>query len=186
MLHYWCAAFLLVLPAAAQQTGGIENPWDVQTILKGMARDTAEQKSIVDNLRPQQWVDQKGAPSAYLVQWQTAGQQLKDAAAINAQLMNQTGKLPLALDLYFRIEALDVTLRNLEAGIRSYSERATADKLARVGARSFNDREKFRDYLRDLSSELEQNFKIADTEAQRCRGIISKEPAANAKKKLRK
>jgi hypothetical protein len=39
-----------------------------------------------------------------------------------------------------------------------------------------------RDYLRDLAASTEQNFKIADEEAQRCRGMISREPAPAAKK----
>ena len=39
--------------------------------------------------------------------------------------------------------------------------------------------QKFREYLRDLSVQREQECKIADEEAQRCRGIISKEPPSS-------
>jgi hypothetical protein len=55
--------------------------------------------------------------------------------------------------------------------------------LSQLIAHNFNNRERFRGYIRDLAASTEQNFKIADEEAQRCRGMISKEPAS---KKLQK
>ena len=53
-----------------------------------------------------------------------------------------------------------------------------ADQLAALISQDFGNRQKLRQYLSELSVEREQEFKIADEEAQRCRGIISREPAA--------
>jgi hypothetical protein len=167
------------------QTVGVENPWDVRTILAKINADNAELKPLLAGLKPQQWYDQKGAPSTYILQWQTAQQQLNDVSRESSQFAQKTDSLSLALDNYFRLEALDVTARSLEDGVRKYGERATADKLSQLIARNFNNRERFREYIRDLATSTEQNFKIADEEAQRCRGIISKEPASSSKK-LRK
>ncbi len=174
--------FVVSVAGHAQQPAGLENPWDVQPILNRINKDNADLKTLIESLKPQQWISQKGAPTTYLLQWQSAGQQLHDIQISSGQFAQKTDSLALALDTYFRLEALDVTTRNLEDGARRYADRASADHLTELIARSFNDRERFRQYLQDLASSLEQNFKIADQEAQRCRGIISKEPASIAKK----
>ena len=186
------ASFLVGLSAAAcygqqsinssQPSTGLENPWDVQTVLKKIATDNADLKMLFSTLHPQQWAAQKGAPTTYILQLQSAQQQERDIATVSSQLAAKTDDLALALDEYFRLESLDVATRNLEEGARRYADRAAADKLAELIARNFNDREQFRQYLKDLASSIQQNFKIADSEAQRCRGMISREPAATARK----
>lgn len=180
--------FILLLATgcyAQQSPAGIENPWDVRAILTSISKGTAELKPLLDSLTPQQWSDQKGAPTTYILQWQTAERQVNDLTVTTKLLAVKTESLSLALDEYFRLEALDVTTRSLEEGTRRYATRQAADKLSQIIARNFTNREKFRDYIRDLASSTEQNFKIADEEAQRCRGMISKEPGP-ARTKLRK
>ena len=171
----------LALSCLAQQPAGLESPWGVRTILVNLTKDTAELKPILDSLRPQEWYDKKGAPSTYILQLQNAQQQARDVAAASNLLGQQTESLSLALDDYFRMEALEFTTRSLEEGTRRYGDRATADKLSQLIGRNFSNRERFRDYIRDLAGTTEQNFKIADEEAQRCRGMISREPAARTK-----
>jgi hypothetical protein len=168
--------------AALPPVQGLETPWDVRSFLERLKADTNDLKSLLDGLKPQQWYDQKGAPSTYILQWQTAKQQLNDVSVTSGLFAQKTESLPLALDAYFRLEALDVTARSLEEGARKYGVRAAADRMAQVLAHNFNNRERLRDYLRDLAATTEQNFKIADEEAQRCRGMISREPAPAAKK----
>ncbi len=179
------AALLVVVTCCmAQQpaVAGIENPWDVRTILTQLSQDTSQLKMLLDSLKPQQWAEQKGAPSTYVLQWQTAGRQANDVISTTSQLSQKTESLSLSLDDYFRLEALDVTTRALEDGVKKYAERATADRLSQLLARNFNNRERFREYIRNLATSTEQNFKIADEEAQRCRGMISKEPAPGSRR----
>ena len=163
---------------AQQAPAGLENPWDVRTILNSLAQDTSQLKPLLSSLDPQQWADKKGAPTAYILQLQTAQQQLNDLSVTTKQLAQTTENLPLALDNYFRLEALEVTTRSLEEATRKYGERRTAEKLSQLVARNFTNRERFRDYIKDLATNQEQTCRIADQEAQRCRGMISKEPAA--------
>lgn len=174
----WLAAAAIASGQHTTQPAGLETPWDVRTILTNLTQDTNELKPVLENLRPQEWYDKKGAPSTYILQWQTAGQELRDVVTTNQALAQKTESLSLALDDYFRMEALDVTMRSLSDGAQKYADRATADKLSSLLARNFTNRERLRDYLRDLALSTEQNFKIADEEAQRCRGMISREPAA--------
>ncbi len=184
-LKFLQVCFFVAMGCYAQQPAGLENPWDVRTILASLDKDTDQLKPVIESLKPQRWYDEKGAPSTYILQWQTAQRQLNDISVTNRLLAQKTESLSLALDDYFRLEALDVTTRSLEEGTRKYGDRAAADQLSRFIAKNFNDRERLRDYLRELAASAEQNFKIADEEAQRCRGMISKEPAA-ASKRLRK
>lgn len=180
-------AFAAVASAAQQPprvpAAGLETPWDVRTILDHIVKDTQQLRTVVMRMNPQQWYDKKGAPSTYIIQWQTAQRQLNDVVYTAGQLSQKTETLSLALDVYFRLEALQVTARSLEEGARQYADRATADQLNELIAHNFNNRERFRDYIRDLAASTEQNFKIADEEAQRCRGMISREPPASKRSK---
>lgn len=170
-------------PAKLPVTAGMETPWDVRKILTELLADNQRLTPLLAQLHPQQWYDEKGAPSTYILQWQTAHTQLNDVITTTQMLAQKTEDLSLALDEYFRLEALGLTMRSLQQGAERYADRGTADNLARILASNFTNRERFRDYLRDLASSTEQNFKIADEEAQRCRGMISKEPAVPRKTK---
>lgn len=169
-------------PQRAQAEAGLETPWDAQKIVANIVSDSQQFGPLLKEINPQQWYDQKGAPSTYIIQWQTAQRQLNDVLYTTRQLSQKTESLSLALDTYFRLEALEVTARSLDEGAQRYANRATAEKLSALIAHNFNNRERFRDYIRELAASTEQNFKIADEEAQRCRGIISKEPPPGSKK----
>jgi hypothetical protein len=153
------------LPPAA----GLETPWDARQIVAQMAQDDQKLQPVLAKLNPQRWYDDKGAPSTYIVQWQMAQQQLKDVATTTQLLQQKIDSLPAALDVYFRLEALEVTARSLDEGAQRYADRATADQLTQLIAQNFTSRERFREYIKDLALSTEQNFKIADEEAQRCR-----------------
>lgn len=165
---------------------GLETPWDVRQILSNLANDNEQLQAVLAQLNPQQWYDKKGAPSTYIVQWQTAQRQLNDVIVTSRLLSQKTESLPLALDVYFRLEALEVTSVSVEQGAQKYADRPTADHLSLLIAHNFNSRERFRDYIKDLANSLDQNFKIADQEAQRCRGMISREPVTTSSKRSKK
>jgi hypothetical protein len=161
---------------------GLESAWTVRAILDELLKDNEKLEPLLAQMNPQEWVSKKGASDVYIQQWQVAHSQLKEVMAASKLLAQKTENLPLALDDYFRLEALEVTSRSLEEGVTRYGDRFTADQLNGLISRNFSRRERFRDYIRDLAASSETNFKLADEEAQRCRGIISKEPVKRAKK----
>lgn len=187
---WFCPASMYAAPQTpsalkAQQTkaeAGLENPWDVRSIIAAIDKDAAKLRPLLAQMNPQQWYDQKGAPSTYILQLQTAQRQVNDVDVTTRMLSQKTEDLALALDEYFRLEALDISARSLAEGARKYGPRGQADELDALVASNFTNRERFRDYLKDLATSTQQNFKIADEEAQRCRGIISKEPRPNPKR----
>ncbi|MBV9760132.1 MAG: hypothetical protein JO340_06180 [Acidobacteriaceae bacterium] len=181
----WLATLTACAGFAQQQqpqAAGLETPWDVRKILSELTAQTDQLKPLLAQLNPQQWAD-KGASSTYILQWQTSQRQLNDVLISINRLSQKTESLSLALDTYFRMEALETTARSLDEGVGRYGSRPMADRLNAYVAHSFDSRQRLRDYLEDLAASTEQNFKIADEEAQRCRGIISKEAPSSSKKK---
>ena len=182
-----CASAFALAAQQPRQTApaGLESPWDLRKTLAALVQDNEQLKSSVAQLNAQEWYERKGAPSTYVLQWTTAQRQVNDVVIAARLLSQNTENLSLGLDAYFRLEALETTARSLDEGAHKYADRAIADKLSELIAHNFSNRERFRDYLRDLASSKEQDFKIADAEAQRCRAIISKEPAAVSRRSKR-
>lgn len=176
------AACLRMGYAQASPPAGLETPWDARQMLEDLGGDNEQLKPLLSELNPQAWYDDKGASSTYIVQWHTAQTEVNDVIAVAKALGQTPQNLTQALDLYFRLEALDMNSRSVLEGAEKYGARAQADKLAMLIARNFNSREHFRDYLRELVQSREANFKIADEEAQRCRGMISKDPSKPARR----
>jgi hypothetical protein len=171
------AASFCFAQQAAPAVKGIDAPWGVRKILDDLVADNEKLRSVFGALNPQDWYSKKGASSAYIQQLEMGQRQLNDVVISSKALAQRTESLPLALDSYFRLEALEVTARSLGEGAVRYADRRTADQLNTLIARNFSTREHFRDYIQDLSRTQEQNFRVADEEAQRCRGMISRQPS---------
>ncbi|MFL6414327.1 MAG: hypothetical protein ACJ74Y_01495 [Bryobacteraceae bacterium] len=169
-------------PASA----GLENPWDVRKIIGELQNDTSNLQPLLRKMNPQEWYDKKGAPTTYILQWQSAGQQMNNVLSAARLFAQKTDSLSLALDTYFRLEALEVTERALAEGVGRYDTAATARELNALIAHNFASRERIRGYIRDLAATTEENFKIADSEAQRCREMISKQPVSSQARKSKK
>ncbi|MBV8829869.1 MAG: hypothetical protein JO108_11650, partial [Acidobacteriaceae bacterium] len=95
-------AVFSVLPHSAQTpqvpAAGLEAPWDARRILTDVQTNAAEFGPLLQQFNPQQWVSSKGAPSTYILQWQTAQRQVIDVSVVANQLMPKPENLPLALD----------------------------------------------------------------------------------------
>ena len=169
------------------QTTGIATPWDTTPMVAALSAQAARLKPILDQLTPQEWV-RKGAPEAYVAQWKGAEDELGFLSDSAKALEKQPERLPLALDTYFRLQSLELRLNSLVEGVRNYQNPAVGDLLIGVAAENSANRDKLRQYITDLAATKEQEFEIADKEAQRCRGMLTKQTppkpaAAPAKKK---
>ncbi|MFZ0589682.1 MAG: hypothetical protein WAM39_04315 [Bryobacteraceae bacterium] len=161
----------------APAPAGLQAPWDIRQMLAALNAQNERLKPLLEQMHPQEWLE-NGAPPAYVSQYQEVRTRMDDVIRAVKNLSQQTDSLSVALDTYFRMEALETVARSVDDCIRKYGERKTADQLSALIAQNFDNRQKFCEYLRDLSVEREQEFKIADEEAQRCRGMISKEPSS--------
>jgi hypothetical protein len=170
---------LLLLPLFARGQApapSVTPEWDISQTIGALSAQAARLKPILDQLTPQEWV-QKGAPQAYVAQWQGAEKELGYLTASAQAFENDPEQLSRGLDVYFRWQSLREGLNSLVEGVRRYQNPAVGDLLVGVLAENAANRDRLRSYLTDLAAQKEQEFAVVDKEAQRCRGDLVRQPA---------
>lgn len=170
--------FLLLLAALsvrAQATAGIAAPWDVAQALTTLSAQADRLKPILDQLTPQDWVA-KGAPAAYVQQWQSAREELGYLGNSAAALGKQPEKLTAALETYFRLQSIEIRLLSLADGVRKYQNPAIGDLLVGVWGENSGNRDQLRQYITDLAVQKEAESTVLEKEAQRCRVDANRPP----------
>ena len=167
---------LMVLLPVGLFAQGVSADWDVTKSVAALSAQAARLKPILDQLTPQQWVA-KGAPQTYVQQWRSAEDELGYLVTSAKALEKQPERLTLALDTYFRLQSLEARLNSLADGVRNYQNPAVGDLMLGVLAENSSNRDNLRQYITDLAAQKEQEFQVVDKEAQRCRGILSRQPA---------
>jgi hypothetical protein len=177
--------FVVLAAALFPQAGGIPPEWEVQKQLATLAEHVQRVKPVLDQLKPEEWV-QQGAPAVYADQLKRTSAEIDYLIGTSKELMARPEKLTTALETFFRMQSVDAMLRSVAAGVRKYQNPAIADLLQSLIADTNVDREKLRQYLVELAADREQQFKIVDQEAQRCRANLSRQPHTPAKASERK
>jgi len=166
-----------MLPIAAMaQAPGIPVEWDVRTLAHNLDIQAQHLQPVLDQVHPEAWIA-KGAPDAYVTQWKSSEAELRYLLQSSQAFAHQPDRLPLALDTYFRMQSMETMLGSLIEGIRKYQNAAVGDLVQGIMNENSGNRERLRQYIVDLATEKEQEFQIADREAQRCRGTILRQPA---------
>ena len=188
------ASFTLLLctvPLRAQsspppQTDASVAPvWDVRNVIEDLAKHSERMLAVFDQIDPKTW-SERGASETYAAQLQSCKEQTKAVVQGARQLVHNPEKLSAGLDLYIRMAALDNMTHSLEEGIRKYQNPAVAELLASVAGTGNRNREQFQGYLVELATEREKQFSVMDQEAQRCRGILARQPIEFPQKSGRK
>jgi hypothetical protein len=157
------------------QSGGVSTEWDVRTLLNALVTQTAHLRSVLGQVKTDGLVA-NGAPQAYVSQWNSAQGEMKNLLASVENLNKQPERMPLALDAYFRMQSMEATLGSVFEGIRRYQNPAIADLLQGVVNENSTNRDRLRQYIQDLAVQKEQEFQVADQEAQRCRTNLLNQP----------
>ena len=160
---------------------GVASEWDARKLIDALTAQAQHLKPIIDQVQPAAWVS-KGASETYVAQWNSAQAQLKYLIASSDAFSRQPERLPLGLDTYFRMQAVDSVLASLTEGVRKYQNPALASIMQDVMAENSTNRDRLRQYLQDLATQKEQEFQVADREAQRCRAALLQQPAPKTKK----
>jgi folylpolyglutamate synthase/dihydropteroate synthase len=162
---------------AAAQASGVAAPWDVRRMLDSLQAGIQRINPMLDQMKPEDWV-QRGAPYAYVEQWKNSKVELGYFQTSAQALARRPEKLSQALDTFFRLEALDRQLRSLIQGARKYHNPAAANAMQAFLDEGSRNHDQMRQYVVDLARDKEQEFKVMDSEAQRCRSIVSRQPSA--------
>jgi len=195
-MHRACAAAIFsVLVAVAQPSQaatqqpasgppGLEADWDIAPVLREIGEHAGRLTPALDRIDAREWVD-RGASETYAEQLQLCKEQARAVADTARELARNPEQLASSIDLFIRLQSLDVMLLSLEEGIRKYQAPAEAQALAALEAQNSASRERFQRYIVNLASTREQELKVMDKEAQRCRGLMTV-PAAAPTKPVRK
>ncbi len=181
-LPWRCLLLLSVAVRAAAQvpSGGLATEWDILKTLSSLSEQTRRLRPALEELRPADWVAQ-GAPATYTAQSKSALAELGYLAGTVAELSRKPDRLTMTLEAFLRLQALETQLDSLSQGVRRYQNPALADLLQGMISENSASREKLRQYLVDLAAAKEEEFRIADQEAQRCRASLIQQPRAPAK-----
>jgi hypothetical protein len=168
--------------ATPARPAGVPADWDVRRTLDSLQTQTRRLPPLLARMNPDVWV-KMGAPYSYVEQKKTAENEIQYFNTSADSLARDPDKLSQALDTYFRLEALDTELSSLINGVRKYDNPAVADIMQAVLNEGSRNTTQFRQYITDLAAQREHEYQVMDHEAQRCRGVISRQPAAGGRSK---
>ncbi len=173
-MKYLLPLVFLPLTLRAQ---GVSAPWDISQTVGALAAQAERLKPVLDQLTPEQW-QSKGAPATYVAQWHAAQDEVGYVLRAADALGKQPDKLSLAFETYFRMQAVEAQINSLVEGVRRYQNPAVGDLMISVMAANSTNRDQLRQYITDLAETKEQEFRIVDQEAQRCRGTLVRQTPA--------
>jgi hypothetical protein len=180
-MRYTLVSCLFLASAFGQTDSGVASEWDARKMIDALTSQAQHLKPIIDQVQPAAWVS-KGASETYVAQWNTVQTQLKYLISSSDAFSRQPERLPLGLDVYFRMQAVDSTFGSLTEGVRNYQNPALASIMQSVIAENSTNRDRLRQYLSDLATQKEQEFQVADREAQRCRADQLRQTPPKSKK----
>jgi hypothetical protein len=164
-------------PAAA----GLETSWDIAPVIQEIGAQAARLLPALDHVDVRAWVD-RGASETYLEQLQSSREQARAVQEESQSLARNPERLAGGMALLFRMEGLDVMLLSLEEGMRKYQNPRDAEALASLRAQGGSSRDRFERYLVQLAANQEQQLRVMDEEAQRCRALVTAPKTAGKKK----
>jgi len=179
-----CAAavYAQTPPAQSTSTPGLETAWEIAPVLNEIASHAGRLLPLLDKIDVQSWIA-KGASDTYAAQLQSSKEQARALVTEAKALAGNPEQLSAALQLVFRIQGLETMLGSLGEGARRYQNAADAQALAAVVAENGAGRDRLQRYVVNLAAEREQDLKVMDREAQRCRGILTQAPPKTGRKK---
>jgi uncharacterized membrane protein YccC len=168
---------LLGAAAAALQAqqAGVPPEWETRKLLDSIVANARKIEPVVNEIHPASWKEH-GAPDAYQAQWRSVLNAIAGLQSVSSQLSKEPTRLSLTLDTLFRLDSLHIHLGSLASGVRRYQNPALADLLLGIADENAANRENLRQYALDLAASKEGELKVMESEAQRCLGILVKQP----------
>lgn len=150
--------------------------WEARRDIPSLPDKIRKLLPVLEQLQPQDWVA-KGAPEAYVQQWKSAQDEVGYLQQTVDSLAKDPERLTLALEAYFRLQAIDTRLGNLVDAIRKYQNPALADLLQSMAAETSTVRVGLQQYITDVAAHREAEWRVMQSEAQRCRTELTAPPA---------
>jgi hypothetical protein len=145
--------------------------WDVAANMGALQEDVRKIEPLLRRVDTPHWLS-RGAPEAYarqLASSQSAVQQLVAAADKLAQNPEQ---LTVALETFFELERMELLLNSLREGVRKWQSDDLANQFTQVLGANILHRDRLRQHIRDVAAARETEYRTANEEVQRCRGML--------------
>ena len=165
---------------AQNASAGMETPWAIAPVFQELGDHATRLLAELSKINSNAWVE-KGAPETYGEQLQSCKVQAQALAGGAKALARNPEQLAPSIELFFRIQALETMLTSLEEAMRKYDTPAAAQSLAALEAEAAPNRDRLQRYIVSLAADREQQLKITDQEAQRCRALLTAPTPATAK-----
>jgi hypothetical protein len=169
-------------PASTQPAPGLETAWEIAPAIQELAAHAGRLVPLLDRLPVRSWVE-KGASDTYAQQRDSAKEQAQALATEAKALAASPERLSMALQVLFRLQAVETMAGSLVEGVRRYQTPKDAQELATAVAQGGAGRERLQRYIVNLAAEREQDLAVMNAEAQRCRGILTQAPPKTTRKK---
>ena len=173
------AIFVFSCGAFAQQP----DP-QVVAIFSAISQQAARIEPMLQQIKPNEWVA-KGAPDTYIAQWNSAMEQLKAIETDMSALEQHPEQMTDCMKALFRVQASHQVLNSLMGGLRKYQNPALAELIESVSAEDQANIDRLEQYVLQLATEKDQQYAVVDSEAQRCRATLSRQPADNTRSRTR-
>lgn len=168
--------------ANRQPVAGLETAWEIAPAIQELAAHAGRLVPMLDQLPVRSWIE-KGASDTYLAQRDSAKEQAQALAGEAKSLAANPERLSLAIQVLFRLQAVETMAGSLMEGIRRYQSPKDSQELSTVVAQGGAARERLQRYVVNLATEREQDLAVMNAEAQRCRGILTQQAAPQSTRK---
>jgi hypothetical protein len=170
---------LILLSAAgfslrAQGQSGVAAAWDVAANMGALQEDVRKIEPLLRRVDTPYWI-KRGAPEAYARQLASSQAAVQQLVAAADNLARNSEQLTLALDAFFELERMELLLNSLREGVRKYQSEELANQFTQVLGANILHRDRLRQHIRDLANAREAEYRTANEEVQRCRGMLLKQ-----------
>jgi len=156
---------------------GIVPEWQARRDIPRLPEQVKKLLPLLAQLDPQAWVS-KGASPTYADQWKSAQKEVEYLEQSSARLAEQPDKLTFALDVFFRLQAIETRMGSLVEAIRKYQNPALADLLQSIAGENLTVKAGLQQYIAEVAEQRETEWRVMESEAQRCRSQIAAPPKA--------
>lgn len=158
---------------AQTENAGVTAEWDVRSYMAALVEDVKHLRSLLNRVDAPHWVS-RGAPEAYIQQSKSSLDAMQYLMTATEELSRYPEKLSAAVETYFQLERMELLVQSLNNGVRKWQSENTANEMSHVLSANMVHRDRLRQHIRDLTLARENESRIMNEEAQRCRGMLTK------------
>jgi hypothetical protein len=175
-----CALLLAMFASTWGQTAELTPAWNIRKALDELVAQSQKLTPMLSDVKPGDWVA-SGASATYVDQHKSLLAEIDYLKRTAEELARKPESLTTTLQLYLRLQSLESMLDSFSHGIRRYQNPALADLVQSMISENDTHRVRLREYLVELAETKEQEFRIVDDEAQKCRGTLIRQPRSPKK-----